>query len=61
MLGRGGVAQVARATGVTRPTIHKGLQELDQPEEVGAEDPVEGTTTRAQGPAQRLVRELIRG
>lgn len=27
----------------------------------GAEDPVEGTTTRAQGPAQRLVRELIRG
>lgn len=27
----------------------------------GAEDPVEGQTTRAQGPAQRLVRELIRG
>ena len=27
----------------------------------GTEDPVEGTTTRAQGPAQRLVRELIRG
>ena len=26
-----------------------------------AEDPVEGRTTRAQGPAQRLVRELIRG
>lgn len=25
------------------------------------EDPVEGRTTRAQGPAQRLVRELIRG
>ncbi len=26
-----------------------------------AEDPVEGRTTRAQGPAQRQVRELIRG
>jgi predicted transcriptional regulator len=26
-----------------------------------AEDPVEGRTTRAHGPAQRLVRELIRG
>jgi predicted transcriptional regulator len=26
-----------------------------------AEDPVEGRTTRAQGPTQRLVRELIRG
>jgi hypothetical protein len=25
------------------------------------EDPVEGRTTRAQGPAQRQVRELIRG
>ena len=29
--------------------------------ELAAEDPVEGNTTRAQGPAQRLVRELIRG
>lgn len=27
----------------------------------GGEDPAEGTTTRAPGPAQRLVRELIRG
>src|SRR3990170_2078138 len=26
-----------------------------------AQDPVEGRTTRAKGPAQRLVRELIRG
>jgi hypothetical protein len=26
-----------------------------------AEDPAEGKTTRAQGPAQRQVRELIRG
>jgi hypothetical protein len=29
--------------------------------ELAAEDPVEGKTTRAQGPTQRLVRELIRG
>lgn len=29
--------------------------------ELGAEDPVEGQSTRARGPAQRLVRELIRG
>ncbi len=30
-LGRGGVTRVARAAGVTRPTIHAALQELDQP------------------------------
>ena len=29
--------------------------------ESAAHDPVEGQTTRAKGPAQRLVRELIRG
>lgn len=29
--------------------------------ESAAQDPVEGQTTRAKGPAQRLVRELIRG
>ena len=29
--------------------------------ELAAEDPVEGRTTRAKGPAQRLVREMIRG
>lgn len=29
--------------------------------ELAANDPVEGQTTRAKGPAQRLVRELIRG
>lgn len=28
--------------------------------ELAAQDPVEGQTTRAKGPAQRLVRELIR-
>ncbi len=30
-LGRGGVVRVARATGVSRPTIHQGLRELAQP------------------------------
>ncbi len=30
-LGRGGVVRVARATGVSRPTIHQGLRELVQP------------------------------
>ncbi|HUE89354.1 MAG TPA: hypothetical protein VMO26_25015 [Vicinamibacterales bacterium] len=29
--------------------------------ELAADDPAEGQTTRAKGPAQRLVRELIRG
>ncbi len=29
-LGRGGVSLVARASGLSRPTIHKGLQELHQ-------------------------------
>jgi transposase len=30
-LGRGGVTRVARAAGVTRPTIHAALHELEQP------------------------------
>jgi hypothetical protein len=30
-LGRGGVVRVARAAGVSRPTIHQGLRELAQP------------------------------
>jgi hypothetical protein len=32
-LGYGGVSQVARATGISRPTIHQGLRELDTNEE----------------------------
>lgn len=28
-LGHGGISRVARVTGVSRPTIHRGLQELD--------------------------------
>ena len=30
-LGRGGVSLVARATGISRPTVHKALEELDAP------------------------------
>jgi DNA-binding MurR/RpiR family transcriptional regulator len=33
-LGYGGVSQVARATGVSRPTIDQGLQELDTDQEL---------------------------
>jgi DNA-binding phage protein len=33
-LGYGGVSQVARATGISRPTIHQGLRELDTNEEL---------------------------
>ncbi|MBD3887228.1 hypothetical protein IFO70_37195 [Phormidium tenue FACHB-886] len=29
-LGYGGVSQVARATGISHPTIHQGLRELAQ-------------------------------
>lgn len=32
-LGYGGVSQVARATGISRPTIHQGLRELESDEE----------------------------
>jgi hypothetical protein len=35
VLGRGGVTQVARATGVTRLTIQKGAQDLDAPQDLG--------------------------
>ena len=31
-LGRGGVSKVARAAGMSRPTIHKGLEELKNPD-----------------------------
>ena len=32
-LGYGGVSQVARVTGISRPTIHQGLRELESDEE----------------------------
>jgi hypothetical protein len=31
VMGRGGVSLVARATGISRPAIYRGLEELDQP------------------------------
>jgi hypothetical protein len=33
--GRGGVAAAARAAGLSRPTLYKGIEELDQAEELG--------------------------
>jgi DNA-binding phage protein len=35
-LGWGGVTAVARATGLSRPTIQQGMEELQHPEQVGA-------------------------
>src|SRR5215208_8323674 len=41
-LGRGGIARVARAAGLSRPTIYQGLRDLDQP-------PLPGRVRRAGG------------
>ena len=35
-LGRGGISAVSRATGISRPVIRKGIQELQAPAKVGA-------------------------
>ncbi len=48
VLGRGGVSLVARATGVSRPTVHKALTELDQPAVA------EGRVRQAGGGRKRL-------
>ena len=47
-LGRGGITRVARAAGLSRPTIYQGLRDLDQP-------PLPGRVRRAGGgrPAAR--------
>jgi transposase len=45
-LGRGGVSLVARATGLSRPTITTGMRELDQP---GAERAVQAARVRRPG------------
>ena len=37
-LGPGGVSLVARASGLSRPTVTKGLQELEEAPLAGAED-----------------------
>lgn len=48
-LGRGGISRVAAAAGVSRPTVHKGLEELGHP----AEEPV-GRVRRSGGGRKRL-------
>lgn len=52
-LGWGGVSLVARATGLSRPTIHAGLRELDQPAEQRALDAAR--VRRPGGGRKRLV------
>jgi hypothetical protein len=52
-LGWGGVSLVARATGLSRPTIHAGLRELDQPAEQRAHEGVR--VRRPGGGRKRLV------
>jgi Rhodopirellula transposase DDE domain len=48
--GRGGIAGVARATGIARSTIGRGLKDMEAPEFVG------GTVRRAGGGRRSLVR-----
>ena len=45
-LGRGGVSVVARASGLSRPTIHKGLRELD-------EEPLPPSRVRREGAGRK--------
>lgn len=51
-LGRGGVSVVARASGLSRPTIHKGLQELHQ-------DPLPVGRVRREGGGRKPVEETV--
>ena len=48
-LGRGGISLVARAAKVSRPSIHKGLRELE-----GAPQPLDGRARRPGGGRKRL-------
>jgi len=50
-LGYGGVAQVARACGLSRPTIHKALEELD-------EAPLPATRVRHAGGGRKKARDV---
>jgi Rhodopirellula transposase DDE domain len=50
-LGYGGVAEVARASGLSRPTIHKGLEELQ-------ESPLPAERVRRAGGGRKKVRDL---
>lgn len=48
-LGRGGISLVATATGLSRPTIHRGLAELDARPDAGEEVDPDGTRIRRTG------------
>ena len=68
-LGRGGMSVVARASGLSRPTIHKGLQELHQDplpvgrvrREGGGRKPVEETVPTGLVHLERLIDPATRG
>jgi transposase len=60
-LGRGGVSAVARASGLSRPTIHKGLQELrEQPLAAGRVRRAGGGRKRAEQVEPSLLKRLER-
>lgn len=48
-LGRGGITLVAAATGLSRPTIHRGLAELDARPDAGEQADSDGTRIRCTG------------
>jgi hypothetical protein len=50
VMGRGGVSLVARATGISRPAIYRGLEELDQPPRLDGR-------VRRQGAGRKSLRE----
>ena len=52
-LGRGGVSTGAAASGLSRPTIHKGLREL-------REDPLPAGRARRAGGGRKRLQELSR-
>jgi len=57
-LGRGGVSTVARATGVSRTTIHAGLNELGSPEaKRGSEKPRERVRSKGGGRKKLTVKD----
>ncbi len=59
-LGRGGVTRVARAAGVSRPTIERGLAELDQPAPPGrVRQPGGGRRRRERDPALLAALEAL--
>jgi len=49
--GRGGVSATARASGISRPTIHRGLRELD-------EEPLPASRVRRPGGGRKKLRDI---